>query len=98
MKYLPDNLEVGPFCPATLDEAGGIWHWDGDEAGLYRIDGDFLRMLDEQGYTFFNEDGEVYTFDIRTRGTDRNQRMYLCLFRYRGRDDCSDPCKPCYGR
>ncbi|MEL6570861.1 MAG: YHYH protein [Pseudomonadota bacterium] len=68
VKYLPDDLEIGPFCPATLDDAGGIWHWDGDAAGLYRIDGEFLRMLDAQGYTFFDEGGEVYTFDIRTEG------------------------------
>ncbi|WP_424931269.1 YHYH protein [Amaricoccus macauensis] len=68
VKFLPDDLEIGPFCPATLDDEGGIWHWDGDEAGLYRIDGDFLRMLDTQGYTFFNEDGEVYSFDIRVEG------------------------------
>lgn len=74
VKYLPDNLEIGPFCLATLDDAGGIWHWDGDEAGLYRIDGDFLRMLDEQGYTFFNEAGEVYSFDIRIEGpTEANE-------------------------
>ena len=74
VKYLPDDLEIGPFCPATLDDEGGIWHWDGDEAGLYRIDGDFLRMLDEQGYTFFNEDGEVYSFDIRTEApTETNE-------------------------
>lgn len=74
VKHLPDNLEIGPFCPATLDDAGGIWHWDGDEAGLYRIDRDFLRMLDEQGYTFFNEAGEVYSFDIRVEGpTEANE-------------------------
>lgn len=74
VKYLPDNLEIGPFCPATLDDVGGIWHWDGDEAGLYRIDGDFLRMLDEQGYTFFNKAGEVYSFDIRVEGpTEANE-------------------------
>ncbi|HDZ81341.1 MAG TPA: YHYH protein [Roseobacter sp.] len=74
VKYLPDNLEIGPFCPATLDDVGGIWHWDGDEAGLYRIDGDFLRMLDAQGYTFFNEAGEVYSFDIRVEGpTEANE-------------------------
>ncbi|QPM92317.1 YHYH protein [Pseudooceanicola algae] len=66
VKYLPDDLEIGPFCPATLADEGGIWHWDGDEAGVYRINEDFLRMLDEQGYTFFNDDGEVYSFDIRT--------------------------------
>ncbi len=53
VKYLPDSLEIGPFCPATLDDEGGIWHWDGDKTGLYRIDGNFLRMLEAQGYTFF---------------------------------------------
>ena len=68
VKYLPDDLEIGPFCPATLEDKGGIWHWDGEEAGLYRIDDDFLRMLDAQGYTFFNADGEVYSFDIRIEG------------------------------
>ncbi|KAF0675955.1 YHYH protein [Profundibacterium mesophilum] len=74
VKYLPDDLEIGPFCPATLDEEGGIWHWDGAEAGLYRIDGDFLRLLDEQGYTFFNEAGEVHSFDIRLEApTETNE-------------------------
>ncbi len=74
VKYLPDALEIGPFCPATLDDVGGIWHWDGDKAGVYRIDGDFLRMLDAQGYTFFNENGEVHTFDIRIEGpTEPNE-------------------------
>lgn len=74
VKYQPDDLEIGPFCPATLEDTGGIWHWDGDEAGLYRIDGDFLRMLDAQGYTFFNEAGEVYSFDIRVEGpTETNE-------------------------
>ena len=31
-------------------------------------------MLDEQGYTFFNEPGEVYSFDIRLEGpTETNE-------------------------
>ncbi|MEP1832049.1 MAG: hypothetical protein ABJL57_00020 [Hyphomonas sp.] len=64
--YLPDNLEIGPFCPATLDDAGGIWEWTGEKAGLYRIDGDFLRMLDELGYRFFDDDGNVYSVDNAT--------------------------------
>ena len=25
--YKPQALEIGPFCPATLDDAGGIWEW-----------------------------------------------------------------------
>lgn len=68
VKYVPDNLEIGPFCPATLDDAGGIWDWDGDNAGLYRVDGDFLRMLNDLGYTFYNDAGDVSVFDIRTEG------------------------------
>ncbi|WP_289027966.1 YHYH protein [uncultured Paraglaciecola sp.] len=66
VKYLPDNLSIGPFCPQTTAEKGGVWHWDGDETGLYRIDGAFLNMLSEQGYTFFDEKGEVFITDVRT--------------------------------
>lgn len=68
VKYLPDTLEIGPFCPATLDDAGGIWDWDGENAGLYRIDRAYLEMLNDLGYTFYNEAGEVYSFDIRVEG------------------------------
>ncbi|MEP2735972.1 MAG: YHYH protein [Erythrobacter sp.] len=74
VSYLPEDLEIGPFCPNTLDDVGGIWDWDGEKAGLYRIDGDFLKMLDAQGYTFYNEAGEVYSFDIRVEGpTEPNE-------------------------
>ena len=64
--YLPDGLEIGPFCPETLEDAGGIWEWTGEHAGLYRVDGDFLRMLDGLGYRFFDEDGNVYSVDNAT--------------------------------
>lgn len=64
--YLPDGLEIGPFCPATLDDVGGIWEWTGENAGLYRVDGDFLRMLDGLGYRFFDDDGNVYYVDNAT--------------------------------
>lgn len=68
VKYVPDDLEVGPFCPATIDDVGGIWDWDGDQAGLYRVDGEFLKMLDEMGYHFYDSNGTVHVFDIRTEG------------------------------
>ncbi|MBU2991848.1 YHYH protein [Octadecabacter sp. 1_MG-2023] len=74
VKYQPDDLEIGPFCPATLEDEGGIWDWDGDEAGLYRVDGEFLKMLDEMGYHFYDEDGTVHVFDIRVEGpTEANE-------------------------
>jgi YHYH protein len=68
VKYKPDNLQVGPFCPTSLDDVGGIWNWDGDNAKLYRIDGVFLRMLDKQGYHFYGADGKVHiTTDLSTK-------------------------------
>ncbi len=29
VKYLPDNLEIWPFCPTKLDKTGGLWDRDG---------------------------------------------------------------------
>ncbi|ABG40341.1 hypothetical protein Patl_1820 [Paraglaciecola sp. T6c] len=66
VKYLPDEMEIGPFCPKTLDDKGGIWDWDGSKAGLYRLDKDFLSMLNEQGYTFYDDDGTVHIVDNAT--------------------------------
>lgn len=74
--YLPKDLEIGPFCPATLDDAGGIWDWTGENAGLYRIDRDFLRMLDRLGYRFFDEDGNVYVVD---NATERPSVDHACI-------------------
>ncbi len=68
VKYKPDNLQIGPFCPETLGEAGGIWNWDGENAKLYRINGDFLRMLNKLGYSFYGPDGKVrITTDLSSR-------------------------------
>ncbi|MBU3018095.1 YHYH protein [Paraglaciecola agarilytica] len=66
VKYLPDEMEIGPFCPTTLDDKGGIWDWDGTKAGLYRLDKAFLTMLSEQGYIFYDEDGTVHVVDNAT--------------------------------
>ena len=63
VKYLPANLRIGPFCPSMVSEAGGIWNWDGPRAGLYRVDGDFLRMLQGLGYAFYDPHGRVHIAD-----------------------------------
>ena len=68
--YLPEGLEAGPFCPATLDDAGGVWDWTGDEAGLYRIDRAFLELLDGLGYRFYDDDGTVHVVDNATERPD----------------------------
>lgn len=74
--YLPAGLEIGPFCPATLNDAGGIWEWTGENAGLYRVNGDFLRMLDGLGYRFFDDDGNVYSVD---NATERPTVDHACI-------------------
>lgn len=50
--YKPEALEIGPFCPSSLDETGGIWDWDGAEAGLYRLDRAFLKCSLGRGTAF----------------------------------------------
>ncbi len=78
VKYKPDGLQIGPFCPETVDLAGGIWNWDGKDAGLYRIDGKFLRMLKDQGYAFFGADGKVQiSGDIAVKPAFKNTCMSM---------------------
>lgn len=67
VSYLPEGLEIGPFCPATLDDVGGIWEWTGENGGLYRVDAAFFRMLDALGYRFFDDDGTVHVVDAATQ-------------------------------
>jgi YHYH protein len=63
VKHKPDTLNIGPFCPATLDETGGIWDWDGDKPGVYRLNRSFFEMLNGMGYTFYDTSGKVYITD-----------------------------------
>jgi YHYH protein len=42
-----------------LKDVGGIWNWDGKNAGVYRIDGAFLQMLNSIGYKFYDSAGKV---------------------------------------
>jgi hypothetical protein len=42
VKYKPDNLTIGAFCPTTLEGNADIWSWDGDKPGLYRLNRAFF--------------------------------------------------------
>jgi hypothetical protein len=78
VKYKPDHLQVGPFCPTTLNDAGGIWNWDGKKAGLYRIDSAFLRMLNGIGYKFYDAAGKVHiTTDLASKPKFSNTCMSI---------------------
>ena len=67
VNYMPEGLEIGPFCPATLDDVGGIWDWTGENGKLYRVDAAFLLMLDSLGYRFYDDDGTVHVVDNATQ-------------------------------
>lgn len=60
VKYLPDDMSIGPFCPETFDDVGGIWNWDGDKPGLYRLDRAFFEMLNGMGFKFYDDDGKIH--------------------------------------
>jgi YHYH protein len=76
VKHKPDNLQVGPFCPTTLNDVGGIWNWDGQKAGLYRVNGEFLRMLNNIGYKFYDSDGKV---QISTSTASKPKFDHTCM-------------------
>jgi hypothetical protein len=65
--YMPKDLKVGPFCPATLKDKGGIWNWTGENGKLYRLDAAFFQMLDGLGYRFYDDVGKVHTVDNATQ-------------------------------
>ena len=53
----------GPYCPETTADVGGIWVWDGDEPGLYALDGDFWDLMTSQGYEFADVGGDITIVD-----------------------------------
>jgi hypothetical protein len=63
VKYKPDSLAIGPFCPTTLNETGGIWSWDGEKPGLYRLNRAFFEMLNGLGFKFYGDDGKIHISD-----------------------------------
>lgn len=76
VRYKPGGLEIGPFCPRTPDDVGGIWNWDGEGAGLYRLDGDFFATLDALGLDFTDGQGNI---NISDPGAGAPEVDHACL-------------------
>lgn len=74
--YKPTSLDIGPFCPTSLRDEGGIWDWDGENAGLYRLNAAFFYMLEGLGYEFTDADG---TMHISDPGAGRPEQTNTCL-------------------
>ena len=69
----------GPFCPATVDDVGGIWVWDGDDPGLYALDSDFWDMMTAEGYEFVDADGNISITDPGAGAADSSGTANSCL-------------------
>ena len=69
----------GPYCPATVDEVGGIWVWDGDEPGLYALDADFWALMTSQGYDFVDADGNISITDPAAGAAGSSGTANSCL-------------------
>ncbi|MGA9344600.1 MAG: YHYH protein, partial [Nocardioidaceae bacterium] len=69
----------GPYCPATTSEVGGIWVWDGDEPGLYALDGEFWDLMASQGYEFADADGVITITDPAEGAASSSTTENSCL-------------------
>ena len=69
----------GPYCPATTSDVGGIWVWDGDQPGLYALDGDFWDLMTAQGYEFADADGAITVTDPAEGAASSSTTSNSCL-------------------
>jgi hypothetical protein len=69
----------GPFCPATTSDVGGIWVWDGEDPGLYALDGDFWAMMTDQGYDFVDGEGNISITDPGAGAASSSTTENSCL-------------------
>ncbi len=69
----------GTYCPATTSEVGGIWVWDGDQPGLYALDGDFWDLMTSQGYEFADADGNITITDPAKGAASSSTTANSCL-------------------
>ena len=69
----------GPYCPATTNDVGGIWVWDGDEPGLYALDSDFWDLMSSQGFEFADADGTITVTDPAEGAASAGATANSCL-------------------
>jgi len=65
VRSLPTDHEMGPWAPATLKDKGGFWE-DTVDKQLYRVDADYLKLLNRRGWDMFDADGTVHRTKDRT--------------------------------
>lgn len=65
VRSLPTDHAMGPWSPATLKDKGGYWE-DAIDKKLYRVDAEYLKLLNTRGWNMFEVDGTVHRTKDRT--------------------------------
>ena len=80
VRSLPFDHAMGPWAPATLKDKGGYWE-DTVDKKLYRVDADYLRLLNKRGWNMFDADGTVHRTKDRSE-FDKVARQELAGWTY----------------
>jgi hypothetical protein len=59
VRSLPTDHAMGPWAPATVKDKGGFWE-DTVDKQLHRVDGEYLKLLNQRGWDMFDADGTVH--------------------------------------
>ncbi len=59
VRSLPYDHEMGPWAPKTIKDKGGYWE-DLIDKKLYRVDIDYLNILNKAGWNMYDKDGTVH--------------------------------------
>ena len=80
VRSLPHDHAMGPWAPATLQDKGGYWE-DTVDKKFYRVDADYLKILNKRGWNMFDADGTVHRTKDRTE-FDKVARQELAGWTY----------------
>ena len=65
VRSLPDDHPMGPWAPKTIKDVGGYWE-DAINHKLYRVDIEYLNILNKAGWNMYDADGTVHRTKDRT--------------------------------
>lgn len=65
VRSLPNDHPMGPWAPKTIEDVGGYWE-DAINKKLYRVDIEYLNILNKAGWNMYDADGTVHRTKDRT--------------------------------
>lgn len=65
VRSIPPDHDMGPWAPRTINDKGGYWE-DAIDKKLYRVDIEYLKILNRAGWNMYDADGTVHRTKDRT--------------------------------